>query len=368
MFHWEVNQKNLKENSMPLDQKKEKTSKIRLEPTPEPTPEPVAEGDLEPALITEPEPVVEGAPELEPLPESVREIVLEPIPEPEPSPEPPLVLNGFSGSADSLQDIDNIINALNTYGGNCYRIAFNPEWTTGTRPWTATQQYGPSGIDKINYFLENSDHYIIVDRNHFTDNTRLPYNDQNSNQDWVQIEQTIFNDVLSNWGNNPRVIIEIINEYPNRDMYVYAENIVSRIREAGYTNRIMVNKHTQVDDWQRQADESPGLSYYGHHAYFNNLDDPGTQYHTVWKQKEHMERALATDSYPIVNTEIGASFKEASQFTVGNVAVTNEYLWWSNERQIGNLVWMNHGLRNLGRYEELGFNPEWRQGTRVETV
>jgi hypothetical protein len=151
-------------------------------------------------------------------------------------------------------------------------------------------------------------------------------------------------------------------------MYSYAENIANKIREAGYKNKILVNKHSQSDDWERHQSNAPSLDYYGHHAYFNNLNDPSTHYNTLWGQQDHMDNAKASDCNPIINTEIGAHFKEFSECTTENVEITNRFLHWSNERKIGNLLWLNHNVRNLATYEALGFDPQWNTLTAETTT
>lgn len=274
-----------------------------------------------------------------------------------------VVLNGFSGSVDSYNAIDAVIEALDVYKGNCYRIAFNPPWTTGSRPWHATSTYGPRGIDKINHFLANCDHYIIVDRIHDTDNSSMPQTGPTGGADrnWQNVEWLLFNDVLANWGHNPRVIIEIINEYPNSEMYSICEGITQRIKAAGYTNLILNNKHNIAYDWGNFASLNPTLDIYGKHWYFNNMNN-----YTYYSEFiNHMEMALAAGCIPMCNTEVGADYGERWSFTEEKVSLLNDALHWCNHRGIGNLIWMNHNLNNLyppdgaPRLYEQMLNPDW---------
>ena len=214
-----------------------------------------------------------------------------------------------------------------------YRISFNPPWATGSRPYT------PEYVD---YFLANCGYYIIIDRNHHTSSDVV---------DWIQAEASIF-EVLSRWGNNPRVLVEPVNEFvwdTEGTVWDHVAPIIQRIKAAGYTNKLLINKHTQENDWR-----PIGADYYGKHAYFNNLNDPTTKWQTLWAAQMFMEDAIAAGCVPLANTEIGAHFGENQSFTPENVATLNQFLAWCNQRGIGNCVWMNKDLQNLARYEELG--------------
>ena len=244
-----------------------------------------------------------------------------------------MVLNGFSGSFTGFQAIIDMIAVLGAYKSNAYRISFTPTWTIGSRP------YIPEYVD---YLLDNWNGYVIVDRNHHTSEDVV---------DWVQAEASIF-EVLSRWGNNPRVIIEIVNEFVwdiEGTVWDHVEPIIQRIRAEGYTNLLLINKHTYTDDWR-----PIGADYYGKHAYFDNLNDPNAEYNTLHGAKQYMEEAIAAGCVPLVNTEVGASYLENQAFTPDNVAALNDFLAWSQQRNIGNMIWMNRDLQNLPRYIELG--------------
>jgi len=243
-----------------------------------------------------------------------------------------MTLNGFSGALTSIQAVDDIIDALERYKLNTYRIAFTPTWTTGTRP------YHPEYVDHL---LNNWNGTIIVDRNHHTSHDTV---------DWAQAEEALM-ECLGRWGDNPRVIFELVNEFVHDGENVWdrCEPIVQRIKAAGYTNKLLINKHTLADDWRTIEADS-----YGHHAYFNSLNDPDEQYNTLWQAKAQMVNAETAGCVPLVNTETGAHFGESGDFTAENVAILNEYLAWCKERGIGNMVWLMRDLANLPRYEELG--------------
>jgi len=280
----------------------------------------------------------------------------------EPEPVEPLTViysDGYSTTPTSLANCQLIIDDLKKRNLKTIRLASNPKFTQGTRPWT------PEYVD---YFLDNWDGLVIVDRNHFTDNTTLPMTGDKS---WATIEQSIYDDVLSRWGytddlsdeekkRRERVVVEVINEYPNSEMYLIVAAIELRIRLAGYRNAVMVNKHNIAHDWPRFASEAPNLQGYGKHWYFNSED---SNYNKYSEFIAHMTEALQNNCVPLCNTEIGAHSSEYWSFTAENVGRLNDALAWSRvqvdvdgNRLIFNLIWMNKDLNNLQRYIELGLN------------
>lgn len=244
-----------------------------------------------------------------------------------------MILNGFSGSITNQAAARDIIAESEARKLNAHRISFNPVWVTG-----GSRPYNPAIVD---YLLDNSDLTIIVDRNHHTSQDTV---------DWAQAESSLM-ECLNRWGNNPRIILEIINEFVHDGQNVWdrCEPIIQRIKAAGYSNKLLINKHTLADDWR-----SIEADFYGHHAYFSNLDDPDQDYNTLWQAKAQMNNAIAVNCLPLVNTETGAHHQEANHFTAENVAILNEYLDWCKTLSIGNMLWMNRDLNNLAKYEALG--------------
>lgn len=254
-------------------------------------------------------------------------------------PPPPEILNGFSGfpnDTPSFQtNIDAIIAAIDKYQCNCYRMSFTPSWTSGSRP------YNPA---KVDYFLQHCSHYLIIDRNHHTENDTM---------NWPQAEADIM-EVLSRWGNNNSVIIEIVNEFvwdTAGTVFDHCAPIISRIKALGYTNKILVNKQTLANDW-RQI----GADYYGHHQYFDDLDSQvqPPPFNSLANAKLQASNAIAAGCVPLCNTEIGASFHENQSFTPANVNTLNAYLAWCSANKVGNMIWMKTNLSNLPKYETLG--------------
>lgn len=253
-----------------------------------------------------------------------------------------MVLNGFSGTPTATEAIDQIIETSKKYGMNAYRISFTPPWTTGSRPYNT---------DHIQYFLDHSTLTIIVDPNHHTTSDTV---------DWVQAEERII-DVLNRWPNNPRIIVELINEFfqdSDGDLWSHLEPIMQRIRAAGYSNQLLVNKHNPVQPWKQI-----GLDDYGKHAYFTRELDDSTLYMNLPKSQQYMEEAIQAGCVPLVNTETGAHHQESNYFTTNNVNVLNTWLQWCYERDIGNMIWMNRDLNNLPTYLELGLTLPYKPET-----
>jgi hypothetical protein len=144
------------------------------------------------------------------------------------------------------------------------------------------------------------------------------------------------------WPNNNRVAVELINEYVSNDFYPRMQDLVDSIRDAGYTNPIVVNKWNQA--WTVINDPLDN-TYQGYHFYFNSWSVSGAT--------SQMNNALSK-GIKIINTEMGADYNEYNSFTTATVEETNEFLAWCTDHGIGNTVWMNENLNNWQRYQQLG--------------
>ena len=239
------------------------------------------------------------------------------------------VLNGFSGTPTSTQGVDKIIAAMNKYGMNCFRASFNPPWVQGTRKWN------PSLID---YYLTNCNYYIIIDRVHL-----YP---PSSTLDWKACETAIFNDVLSKWGNNPRVIIEIVSEYNGSDQFTRTQSVINDIRAAGYTNMILVNKQPSSNTWVKLTDPLVKVFQGGHYYFADGQNNLST---TETRTQMALSKGIS-----VVNTEVGASWNETPDYTTTNVNRLSQWLAWSKSNNVGNMIWLNHNVDNLATYVSLG--------------
>jgi hypothetical protein len=236
--------------------------------------------------------------------------------------------------------VQNVINAITKYKGNVWRYASNPTWVSGgTRPWNTAY---------IDYFLANSNHYIIIDKNHLYPPSSM------TDAQWAQAEADILNIVLKKYGNNPRVIIEIVNECNqpvSQGYHTKIQKIINDIRDAGYSNLILQDNQFQSGsgNWVKYAD--PMGTYQGQHLYFDQQDLSGAKW-----QFTGSGQAFSKGIIKFCNTEVGASAKEKDDFNSGNVGLLNQFLAWSKTQGIGNCVWLNHGTENLAKYESLGLS------------
>jgi hypothetical protein len=241
------------------------------------------------------------------------------------------VFLGLSGYPTSTGQIDNIINTMKANGLNIYRMSANPQWSDGPHP------YHP---EYIQYFLDHtpSNWVIIVDRNHIYPPTETSASSARSN--WDDVRNSIF-EVLAKYPNNPRVMVELINEYVSSDFYQLMQGLVNEIRAAGYTNPIVVDKWNQP--WTVIKDPLD-TTYQGYHFYFNSWSVSGAI---------SQMRTAQSKGIKIINTEVGADFNEYRSFTTSTVAELNDFLSQCANMGIGNTVWMNENLNNMPTYQSL---------------
>ena len=240
------------------------------------------------------------------------------------------VFLGLSGYPTSTQQVQNIINTMKSNGLNTFRMSFNPEWSRGPHPYH--EEY-------IQYFLDNSDYTIIVDRNHLYPPTEASATSARNN--WATVRNSIF-EVLETFPNNERVIVELINEYISNDFYSRMQNLVTEVRKAGYTNGLLFNKWNQA--WTKVNDPLDN-TYQGYHYYFNSWSPSGAISQMQTAQSKGIK---------LINTEVGADFNEHNSYTTATVNELNQFLAQCTSMGIGNTVWMNENLNNMPRYQQLG--------------
>ena len=239
---------------------------------------------------------------------------------------------GFAGYVNSLSDLQNTINIMESLDCNTYRVTSRPSWQI------ADGEVHGYNIEWIDYLLANTDFFIIVDGNHL-----YPAGEEMASEartHWSEVENRIFQ-ILSRYGNNSRVAVELINEYVSSDFYLRMQSLVSQIRDAGYSNPIVVNKSAQV--WERIVDPLNN-TYQGMHFYFNtwSVEDAISQ----------MNFAANTHSLKLINTEIGASSNEYKDFTQNMVNKVSSFLLQCNDLGYGNCLWMNNDTLNWPTYEQ----------------
>jgi cell division septation protein DedD len=244
----------------------------------------------------------------------------------------PTAYLGLSGYPTSTSQVSDIIHVMDTNGLNIYRMSFNPEWMRGPHPYHA---------EYVQYFLDHSSYTIIVDRNHIYPPTEEGA--QTARDNWNTARNSVLQ-VLQTWPNNPRVMVELVNEYVSSDFYSRMQSLVNEIRNVGYTNPIVVNKWNQP--WTVINDPLNNV-YQGYHFYFNTWSPSGAM--------SQINTALSR-GIKIINTEVGADYNEYNSFTTATVDELNTFLTQCASLGVGNTVWMNENLNNLPRYQSLGLN------------
>jgi hypothetical protein len=247
------------------------------------------------------------------------------------APSSPSPFLGVSSYPTSTTQIQNVINMMDANGLNIYRMSFSPEWyTSKTRPYNSSY---------VQYFLDHSNYMIVVDRNHLYPPTESSASAARSN--WSTVESSIFQ-VLQTWPNNPRIAVELINEYTSSDFYTRMQQLVNDIRAAGFTNPIVVNKRAQP--WAVLNDPLNN-TYQGYHFYFDFWSVSGA----ISQMKIALHMGIK-----ILNTEAGADSRESSYFTVDTVNELNSFLNQSRSLGVASCVWMNDNLNNWPTYQTLG--------------
>lgn len=242
------------------------------------------------------------------------------------------VFMGLSGYPTSTGQIDSIISTMKANGLNTYRMSANPVWATSSHPYH--KEY-------VQYFLDHSDFTIIVDRNHLYPPTEASATTARNN--WDAARNSVF-EVLQAYPNNPRVIVELINEYVSSDFYTRMQSLVTEIRSAGYTNGILFDKWNQA--WTTVNDPLDN-TYQGYHFYFNSWSVSGAISQMQTAQSKGIK---------LINTEVGADYNEYSAFTTSTVSELNQFLSQSAAMGVGSTVWMNENLNNMPKYQQLGLD------------
>ena len=245
-----------------------------------------------------------------------------------------LVYNGLSGYPTSITQVQNIIDVMGSNKLNICRMCFNPEWFSG--------KLHPYKSNYIQYFLDHCNYSIMVDRNHLWigGSSGKEGSAVEARANWSTVRDSIFQ-VLRTWPNNPRVMVELINEYVSADFYTRMQSLVNEIRSAGYTNPIVANKWDQP--WT-VINDPLNNTYQGYHYYFNSWSPSGA----ISNIKTALSKGIK-----LINTEIGADYREYSYFTSSTVAELSSFLSQCSSLGVGNTVWMNENLGNWPRYEEL---------------
>jgi hypothetical protein len=250
---------------------------------------------------------------------------------------------GFSGYVTSISKLQGTIDIMHAQGLNTYRICFKPSWLNSEGSYHG---YNTAWID---YVLDNTNFQIIVDGNHLYPPSEETAADARAH--WSEVRGRIFQ-ILQRYPNNPRVAVELINEYAADDFNSLMQGLIDDIRNAGYSNIIVANKWNTY--WHSLSDPL-GKTYQGYHYYFNSWSVSGAMIQMGYAQSNGIK---------VINTEIGASYNEYGDFTQSNVNELSDFIAQCNSIGAGNLIWMNNDHDNwIYGYQNYNLNLGSQQPT-----
>ena len=222
----------------------------------------------------------------------------------------------------ALSSIDEVIAVMNAEGLNIWRMSFEPNFSN----WQVF----------IQYYLDNCPYDLIVDPNHYYDQTLM------SDSQWASGTSRCL-EILEYFSDyQDRLWIEPQNEQLT-SVFDHTQEFVNTVRAAGYTNNIVSNAF-----WR---DTMAEMSYI-----YDPLDKFWSGQHFYWSEttvanaKNMMQQALDY-GLKVVNTEVGADAREIDYFDQWEVAALSEFMQWCADRGIGNTVWLMYGDYNYPYYQ-----------------
>jgi hypothetical protein len=226
----------------------------------------------------------------------------------------------------ALSSIDEVIAVMNSEHLNIWRMSFEPSFTQ----WRTY----------IQYYLDNCPYDLIIDPNHYYDQTLMTDSQwQSATSRCLQIL-----DAFRNY--QDRIWIEPQNEQLASDLVSHSQTFVDAVRNAGYTNNIVSNVfwRTPIQDMARVHDPLNKF-WTGQHAYLDQ--------NSLSNFKTIMQDGIDA-GVKIINTEVGADAREIAYFTQTEVNQLNDFLQWCTDREIGNTVWLMYGDYDYPTYQSFG--------------
>jgi hypothetical protein len=219
----------------------------------------------------------------------------------------------------ALSSIDEVIAVMNAEHLNIWRMSFEPtfnDWQTF-----------------IQYYLDHCPYDLIVDPNHYYDQTLM------TNSQWDEATSRCLQ-ILTAFSNyQDRLWIEPQNEQLT-DITSHTQSFVTAVRNAGFTNNIVSDvfwRPTSITvAFQKMATINDPLNKFwtGQHFYFDQISLSSAQ--------KYMQQGLNL-GLKLINTEIGADAREVDYFDQSEVNSLNSFMQWCADRGIGNTVWLMYG-------------------------
>jgi len=241
---------------------------------------------------------------------------------------------GVSGYFTSISAIQSAITQMRARGFTWIRIS-------GTPPYLSQGNHAIK-FDVIDYLLDNTDFIIVIDPIHLYPPTEASASQMRAN---LQSVKNRLVEIALRYQDNPRVYIELMNEYVSPDFNTVAQDLLNTVR-AVCTNYIVVDKWET--NWYKLQDPL-GKTIQGMHFYFNSWSVSGciTQ----------MQQAISKGIKLIMNTEDGADSSEGSAFSQGEVDEVSQFLAQCktlevNGVKIWNALWQNENMANIPYYDK----------------
>jgi len=239
-------------------------------------------------------------------------------------------LSGYFNGQVGLQAICDTINANNN-SLNLFRFSFTPNWKSQVHPYNATA---------IQYVLDNTNATLVIDRNHLYPAGSA--SDADAVAHWTSGVVGGVYQVLADFGENPRVMAELINEYTATDFNTRMQALITEIRGDGYITALVANSMWPYT-WVAFTDPENN-TYGGFHHYANGR--------SLSMAISRMEDARAAGITKIMNTETGAHDLEYAHYTQSYVDQIEAFYNWSYSlaAPIFNCVWMRENIENWATY------------------
>jgi len=234
---------------------------------------------------------------------------------------------GLSCYPGSPEKLSKILSIMKEYGLGTIRISSRPPW----------MGWGSHGLDTgyIDKALAEG-HRVIIDPIHlYPPNATTAADAKTHRGDIIQV----FKSLGARYAGIVEAEFELVNEYQDpADYYSFMQGLVTELREAGVTNRFVVNKPPQnAPPYQVIVD--PVETVQGFHPYMD--------YWSPSSVTAEIDRGLKVLP-SLCLTEFGASTKEGYSYTSALVAEVNSVLDANKNKPVDFCLWLNEG-----------WNPNW---------
>jgi hypothetical protein len=234
---------------------------------------------------------------------------------------------GFSGYGVSVAALQKLVAIMQGYHMNTIRIS-------GTPPWQAQGSHALK-FEYVDFILDNTDFNVIVDPNHlYNPTTGYTSTDFIAN---IASARARLLEFAQRYKDNPRVFIEIVNEYTESlngvllpGEYGIVQGLINDVR-AVCNNPLVWDIMWPVKTYQPLIG---GSIFQGEHDYFGPSQSNAA---TVFQR---MKDGAAAYGLSFLCTEVGADWNEGAAFTQQSVDTLNQFLNDCNDNSFGVMIWL----------------------------